>query len=126
MCAFCGDMFHVIDREMTRENISDVIMRNDFVNRALNMILIDQGHNSNNRGINDQGYQAFVNAGGIDDEFIDTLFTTHVFDVSREFIENEYEIDIFDLYENDIDSAAQMIEEMFVYYAHSMNNMEGK
>lgn len=37
-----------------------------------------------------------------------------------------YEIDIFDLYEIDVESAAQMIEEMFVYYAHHVNNIEGK
>lgn len=35
MCSFCGDVFHVIDRAITRENIEDAIMRNDFVSNAL-------------------------------------------------------------------------------------------
>ena len=108
MCSFCGDMFHVIDRSITRESIERAIISNEFVSNTLRMIL-------------DREYREFVENGGIDDEFIDTLFTTHVLDIAREFIENEYEIDIFDLYEIDVESAAQMIEEMFVYYAHHMN-----
>lgn len=43
-------------------------------------------------GIEMAGYTSFVNAGGIDDEFLDTLFTTHVFDVSYEYIESDIEL----------------------------------
>ena len=77
-----------------------------------------------NGGTAKNGYASFVNAGGIDDEFIDTLFTTHVFDVSYEYIENRYRINIFDLYE--IDEIADMIKAMFINYVNYMNEIEGK
>ena len=75
-------------------------------------------------GTANNGYASFVNAGGIDDEFLDTLFTTHVFDVSYGYIENRYRIDIFDLYE--INEISDMIKAMFIYYVNYMNDMEGK
>lgn len=124
----------------TIDDINDVIRRNDFVNRVLSMIRRDiendggtivntggiemAGDIEMTGGIEMTGYASFVNAGGIDDEFLDTLFTTHVFDVSYEYIEKRYRIDIFDLYE--IDEIADMIKAMFINYVNYMNEIEGK
>lgn len=55
-------------------------------------MIVNTGGIEMNGGTAKNGYTSFVNAGGIDDEFLDTLFTTHVFDVSYEYIESDIEL----------------------------------